>query len=80
MINIHYINGITTESFNIKIYSQNKNLILNLNDIVLAESPRQISDSLLAINGVNLIEVFDKTDNLLLISSNILPENIDNYE
>lgn len=82
MDNIYLIKTLEITNFNIKIYSTNIDLNIDiaidkmLSDILVAPYPRQISDLILSINGVNLIEIMDKDNNIILITSNILPENI----
>lgn len=79
---IFLIDSIKTTKFMTNIYSVDKDLNISIkpSDIEHCESPRQICDIILSINGVNLIEILDDNNHILLVSSNILPENIDNYE
>lgn len=86
MHNIYLIKTLEITTFNLKMYSTDANLNIDssidkiLPDILVAPYPRQISDLILSINGVVLIEIMDKDNNIILISSNILPENIIYHE
>jgi hypothetical protein len=82
MHDVYLIKNIETNKFYINIYSENNllNIDIAINNILAdmdqVPYPRQISDLILSINGVCLIEISDKNNNIILVTSNILPENI----
>jgi len=86
MSHIHKIKDVVLDNTKLNIYSTNA--ILNIdeqlsaisNELNSAQYPREISDMIISISGVSLLEISDLNDNILLITSNILPEYIDNYE
>lgn len=86
MHHIYLIKNLEIPSYNIKIYSITSDLNIDLaiesllNDVLVAPYPRQISDLILSINGVTLIEILDKDNNIILITSNILPEDLSYHE
>jgi hypothetical protein len=79
---IHLTNTFNTDNFIVKVYSSQHDVEFSsvidalFNDLNSQQYPRGIIELLLAIDGVNMIRVFDKQDNLILTSSNILPEDI----
>lgn len=82
MHNIYLVKTLEIPSFNIKIYSTNADLNIDsatdniLQDILVAPYPRQISDLFLSISGVTLIEILNKDNIKVLVTSNILPEDL----
>lgn len=86
MHNIYLIKSLEIPSFNIKIYSISSDLNIDtsieniLGDILVAPYPRQISDLILSINGVTLIEILNKDNSVILVTSNILPEDLSYHE
>jgi hypothetical protein len=86
MHHIYLVKTLETQHNNIKIYSTNGELNIDsiidnmMSDILSAPYPRQISDLILSIGGVNLIEIFDKDNNTILVTSNILPEDISYHD
>jgi hypothetical protein len=86
MHNIYLIKSLEIPNFNIKIYSTSSDLNIDssieniLEDILVALYPRQISDLILSINGVTLIEILNKDNSVILVTSNILPEDLFYHE
>ena len=81
-ITLFLIKTVQLTRFVIKIYSNN--LDLNLDDEIATllsqlenySYPKQIISELLILYGVNLVEILDLSDNIILASSNILPDDI----
>lgn len=86
MHHIYLIKNLEIPSYNINIYSTTSDLNIDsaieslLNEILVAPYPRQISDLILSINGVTLIEILNKDNSVILITSNILPEDLSYHE
>lgn len=83
---IYLASTISLDKFEVKIYTSSidsnltnmfNGLSQELNEM---EYPRQISDKLVSIENVSLIEIFNKNEILLLVTSSVLPEEIENYE
>jgi hypothetical protein len=76
------VKTVELSKFKIAIYSTNQNL--NLDDEIATlfskletyNYPKDIISELLVLYGVNLVEVFDLNEQLILASSNILPDDI----
>jgi len=76
------IKTVDLTKFKINLYSTNEHINLD-NEIATLLSklenynyPKEIISELLVLYGVNLVEVFDLNEQLILASSNILPDDI----
>lgn len=81
-LTLFLVKTIQLTKFVVKIYSDNQDL--NLDDEIATllsqlESyvyPKQIISDILILYGVNLVEILDLDNNIILASSNILPDDI----
>lgn len=78
MTNFILQSTININNFNIQIYSLENELIdvnqfnFSLYDMASLDYPNKIVEKLQDINGVSKIEVFDESNNLLLVSEKFL--------
>jgi hypothetical protein len=84
-MHLHIAKIVQTDKYIIHIYTNDHNI--NIDNIIdpLIENinsqkyPRGIIESLLPLNGVSLLRIFDLDNVLILTASDVLPEEID-YE
>lgn len=81
-VSLFLVKTVQLTKYNINIYSSNQSLNLDdeiatiLSQLEASKYPKEIISQLLIIYGVNLIEILDKNDEIILVSSNILPDDI----
>jgi hypothetical protein len=86
-MHLELIHTVDYDLYKLEVYSNNHEnpqpIIDSINilydQINSKEYPRGILEIVLPISGVNMIKVFDQTNQLILTSSNIFPEYIE-YE
>ena len=80
--NLFLIKTVELTNFNIYIYSPIDQLDIDAEIEALTpklneyQYPKEIISELLVLYGVNLIEVTNKNNQIILVSSNVLPEDI----
>jgi hypothetical protein len=83
-MHLHIVKTFETTKFIVEIYADHEvdELIDPLMDSVNnQEYPRGIIETLLPVDGVHMIRVLDKDNNLILVASDVLPEDIEiDYE
>lgn len=84
-MHLELIHTVNYDQYKLETYSadhDNSQPIIDAIDAIYEEAnskqyPRGILEIVLPISGVNMIKVFDKNNELILVSSNILPEYIE---
>jgi len=84
-MHLHIAKIFETPKFIVEIYVHDHEInidqILNpfIDIINIQEYPRGIIEAILPLAGVHMIRVFDKNNTLILVASDVLPEEIE-YE